>query len=339
VDIQYWIWYNNNMKQRIAYITQGLPASGKSTWAKKFALENPNCIRINNDDIRNKIFERNGNRQWSKIVEREVREKREEYIEQARNAGYDIIVDNTHMNLHTFNEIVKFCENLGFTVEIKDFTDVSVDECIRRDSLRTGHEKVGEKVILDMYNKWQDSLIVQEKRRSERVELPEFVPNDLPICIIVDLDGTLFRMVDRGPYDEHKVYNDEPRTHVLVTIAGLLALAGTGNKKIHVMIFSGRSENCFNETIRCLNDKAGYEPTEIELGNHKPYNSHTTIHMRSADDKRRDSLVKMDMYKKYVEGQYNVLVVFDDRAAVIRDCWKPLGLPVFRCGLIDADEF
>ena len=34
-------------------ITRGLPASGKSTWAKQWVLEDPeHRVRINQDDIR-----------------------------------------------------------------------------------------------------------------------------------------------------------------------------------------------------------------------------------------------------------------------------------------------
>ena len=33
-------------------ICRGIPASGKSTWAKQFINEHPNYIRVNKDDIR-----------------------------------------------------------------------------------------------------------------------------------------------------------------------------------------------------------------------------------------------------------------------------------------------
>jgi len=37
-------------------ICRGIPASGKSTWAKNWVLENPNSrVRFNNDDIRNML--------------------------------------------------------------------------------------------------------------------------------------------------------------------------------------------------------------------------------------------------------------------------------------------
>ena len=308
---------------RKAFITKGLPASGKSTWAVEhsYAASCP-TIRINNDDIRNEIYLKNGNRNWSKTIEKEVRFIREHKILAAFDCDFDIVVDNTHMNKFTLDQIVLFCKNTGYEVEIKDFTDVSVDECVRRDSLRTGNAKVGEAVIRKMY---KESL-----PKEVRPEPPEFSENSLPLCIICDLDGTFFRMVNRGPYDEHLVYNDEPRLHVVMTIKALKFWTNIRNP-INIFFFSGRSMKCYYETVRCINDK-----TPFFIGNDQSYQS---LHMRGIDDVRRDSLVKMDMYNEHIKDKYNVLVVFDDRATVIRDCWKPLGLPVFRCGLIDADDF
>jgi predicted kinase len=43
--------YLNNMTQKLI-MCKGLPASGKSTWAKEYARNNSNFIRINNDDLR-----------------------------------------------------------------------------------------------------------------------------------------------------------------------------------------------------------------------------------------------------------------------------------------------
>jgi len=32
--------------------TRGIPASGKTTWAREYCLKNPNTVRVNRDDIR-----------------------------------------------------------------------------------------------------------------------------------------------------------------------------------------------------------------------------------------------------------------------------------------------
>jgi predicted kinase len=315
-----------------AYITIGLPASGKTTWAKDFVEKNStdsnNIVRVNNDDIRAAIYADSGNYDWSPKVEREVRVIREDLIKERASVRADIVIDNTHLNPKTLEQIKSFCKSEGYVIEIVDFRHVSLEECIRRDSLREGPSKVGEKVIRDMYTKFMSDSLDRN--------VPEWNPNSLPDCIIVDIDGTLAKMKDRGPYEEHKVYQDDVRKHVLFTIASMM----TANPELKVFVFSGRSEACLGETIIWINEKC-----DLVVDNYLNWNFKNDcvpdysveLHMRKVGDKRRDSLVKMDLYNEYVKDKYNTIVVFDDRPQVIRECWKALNLPVFQCGLIDVE--
>lgn len=303
-----------------AYITIGLPASGKTTWAKEFCKTN-NVVRVNNDDIRELIYEKEGHRNWTGEVEKQVRWIREAKIAEAAGHNMSVVVDNTHLNPKTLEQIKDFCVDVGFEVELVDFRHVPLEECIRRDSLREA--KVGEKVIRNMYNQFMKTPVDRD--------LPAWVPNKLPDCIIVDIDGTMAQMKDRGPYDEHKVYQDDVRQHVLFTIISMM----TANPELKVLVFSGRSEKALEPTIRWMNDKCG-----LEVENHQTdFTSDycVDLHMRKEGDRRRDSLVKKELFDLYVKDKYNVIVVFDDRPQVIRECWKELNLPVFQCGLIDVE--
>lgn len=297
-----------------AYITVGLPASGKSTWARNKVRELgiPEFRIVNNDSIRNEIYEERGNREWNKDVENTVRRLREGMITAFSKVEWDIIVDNTHMNRNTLDKTVELCKSLGYEVELVDFTMVPVNECIRRDSLRTGHERVGEEVIRKMWKKYKEGR--------ERRPLPNFKPNKLPECIICDLDGTLFDPKDRNPYDESKVLSDDVRLHVLSTITALTHRYG-----FMVFFFTGRSENCISDTKKALDLTCGFSTLNY------------TLVMRGKEDKRRDSEVKREMYETHIKDKYNVFAVFDDRPQVIRECWQPLNLPVFNCGLIDVE--
>lgn len=311
-----------------AYITVGLPASGKTTWAKEFEYKNSNdnnvIVRINNDDIRNAIYQQSNNRTWTPKVESQVKNIRENLISARADVKADIIIDNTHLNPKTLNQIQEFCKSKGYEIEIVDFKHVSLDECIKRDSLREDFSKVGEKVIRDMHDKFMKTPVDRD--------LPQFVPNNLPSCIIVDIDGTLAKMKDRGPYEENKVYQDDVRNHVLMTVNALKMI----NPNFKIFIFTGRSEKCSTETVKWLEDKCGFHVSNFH-DEEDHFRLNVELHMRKENDRRRDSEVKMGMYNEYVKYKYNVFAVFDDRPQVIRECWKVLNLPVFNCGLIDVE--
>jgi hypothetical protein len=109
----------------------------------------------------------------------------------------------------------------------------------------------------------------------------------------------------------------------------------TANPELKVFVFSGRSESCLTETVRWITDKCDFVVDNYLCNSDSDYS--VELHMRKVGDKRRDSLVKTDLYNEYVKDKYNTIVVFDDRPQVIRECWKALNLPVFQCGLIDVE--
>jgi len=294
------------------YITVGLPGSGKTTWALDYISKNPNTARVNSDTLRYEYMDREKISKWSQAVEEVVRAQRSLAIRTAAFNKKDLVIDDTHMNPKTRRQTMEFCQSLGYAVELVDFQHVSVDECVQRDAQREGRAQVGEKVIRDMYRKFTP--------RPAEGNLPDWQPNDrLTKAVIVDLDGTMAQMTARGPFDEHLVHTDRVRLFVRTTV---WALYDAGFK---VIFMSGRSERCRDLSEQWIEQQCGFQEY--------------MLFMRGADDRRRDSDVKRDLYQQHVEGRYSVMSVFDDRAAVIRECWKPLGLPVFRCGLIDADEF
>ena len=279
---------------------------------------------MNNDEIRNPLYLQQGHRNWSRKLESTVRCRRERMISDLAIAGADVVIDNTHLNPKTMTETISFCEGIGYVVELVDFRHVSLEECLRRDALREGHTQVGEKVILDMFNKFL-------KTPADR-DLPAWVPSNLPDCIIVDIDGTLAKMKDRGPYEETKVYQDDVRKHVLFTILCMM----NSNPELKVFVFSGRSEKALNPTVKWLNDKCG-----LGVVNHKNsdliFDNEIELYMRKEGDRRRDSIIKKELFDLYVKERYNVIVVFDDRPQVIRECWTALNLPIFNCGMIGVE--
>ena len=74
-------------------------------------------------------------------------------------------------------------------------------------------------------------------------------------------------------------------------------------------------DNCREDTLKRL------EINEIPC---------SELLMRKADDVRKDSIVKREMYEEHIKGKYNVKFVFDDRPQVVKT-WRELGLFVFDC--------
>ena len=273
------------MKQVI--LTKGLPASGKTTWATLMVKDHPGQYkRINKDDLRSMLDVG----KWSKANEKFVLQIRDRLILEGLTAGYSLIVDDTNLN-PTHEEHVRQLVKGQAEVVIQDFTDVSVEECIRRDQKRPNY--VGEQVIRQMYNRYL------------RVEPPKIAPiPGLPEAIICDLDGTLALLNGRDPYDASTCINDD----VNPRIQYLLDLAASDGKCI--LLVSGRQDKWRDQT------EAWLERHEI---------LYDELWMRKTDDNRNDTIIKHEIWEAEIKGKYNVSFVLDDRNQVV-DLWRSLGL-------------
>ena len=132
-------------------ITRGIPASGKSTWAKKWVLEDPeHRVRINQDDIRLML-----GKYWVPSREKLVQHIQKEALIEALEWGYDIVIDNTNLNkkmLDFYRALV--IDHGNNAIEYKDFFDTPLSICIERDKNR--NLQVTEKVIRNFYNNYKD---------------------------------------------------------------------------------------------------------------------------------------------------------------------------------------
>lgn len=290
------------MKPRVV-LTKGLPASGKSTWAKQvlagtFPVDYPGpWKRINKDDLRAML----DNSRWSKDNEKHIVAVRNILVDYFTGQGYNVIVDDTNLNPEHIRDITELLKDKA-DIEEKDFTDVPVDECIKRDLARP--TSVGSKVILDMHNRWIKTY-----------QSPPVVDPSLQNAYIIDIDGTLAKMHGRGPYEFDKIGTDVPNEAVVQVV---LNLAQWNN----LIIVSGREEkyrevttDWLNRYIKDIQDNPLWD----------------ILFMRPTDDTRNDAIVKQEIYEREIKGKYNIRGVFDDRPRVIR-MWRSLGLPVFDVG-------
>lgn len=269
-------------------LTKGLPASGKSTWAKKQVAEYPALYkRINKDDLRAMIDDS----EWSKQNERFILRCRNILVENALQEGFNVIVDDTNfapVHEETMKEIAKKYPDVE--VEVKTF-DTPLAECIIRDKNRPN--PVGEKVIRRM---WTQYL---------KPQLRSYQPARIEV-IICDIDGTIAQMDGRSPYDEAKVKTDIP-------VRPIIEILNTFKKQkvsFEVILLSGRHDSCRADTEAWLQEnRVNYDH----------------LFMRKSDDNRPDYIVKKELFQENIENKYNVLFVLDDRNQVV-DLWRSLGL-------------
>ena len=132
-------------------ICRGIPASGKTFWAKQWVLEDPeHRVRINQDDIRLML-----GKYWVPSREELVQHIQKEALIEALDRGYDIVVDNTNLNKKVLNFYRALVIDHGnHAIEYKDFFDTPLSVCVERDKNRD--LQVTDKVIRSFYNNYKD---------------------------------------------------------------------------------------------------------------------------------------------------------------------------------------
>src|SRR4028118_939881 len=133
------------MKRVIVLV--GLPASGKSQFARELLLSEPGkWVRSNKDLLREMAHASH----WSPAHEKFILQLRDTIILMALESGKHVIVDDTNFGPHI--EHIKQLVKGKAIVEVNDsFLQVPVEECIKRDLKRLN--SVGKEVIMKMYNR------------------------------------------------------------------------------------------------------------------------------------------------------------------------------------------
>lgn len=306
-------------------LTVGIPASGKSTWAKAEVAKDPNAwVRINNDEIRAMM---NGS-VWSSDYEKLITETRNYLTREALKRGKNVIIDNVNLNRRHFDDVVKIAKSVNCDAQIfeKPFY-IELEEALARDAKREGKARVGDQVIQKW---WKESGKTQHKFYKARTEIvstktwenpvtegPLYNP-DLPEAIVCDLDGTLALMNGRNPYDASTCDQDLPNHPVIKT---LIAHYLQGRA---VIFCSGREDKYRDPTIKFIE-----QHVREALAQEHRSNFSYQLHMRKSSDTRKDSIIKEEIYQDHIEGKYNILLVLDDRNQVV-EFWRSKGLTCFQ---------
>lgn len=277
-------------------LTVGIPASGKSTWARQQIAAGGYDAIVCRDDIRLMQGLKHGeDENLVTMVERAL-------IEGLILEDKRIIVADTNINMKFRNQLINFCHEHGADVTIKVF-DVGLDQAIMWDAAR-GAATVGAPVIARMYSDLQGQDVKDELLPVQTWEQYEhdWAHPTKKDAVAFDIDGTLARHVNRSPYDESKVGDDEAIEDVVSMVTALC--------QFYFPIFvSGRKDTSRKDTADWIERHTG-----ISL---LPFEDEAELHMRKAGDTRPDWVIKNEIYDELIP-RFNIIMVFDDRDQVVR---------------------
>lgn len=270
------------------YIEQGLPASGKTTHARKL-VDNGNTARINYDDLRASMY----SGKWSPTKEGMVQDAAKAMVRTLLMRGQNVVIDNTNLtqkHIDRWKTIAN--EHIGVTVEVIRH-DTPLLTCIERDGERQA--SVGRPVI---------------ERMSLQAGWTVFDPADR--LVIVDVDGTL---ADSAPaaakFLKPHTHGDENNWKGFLAATEFMAPIHAVTKWVRnlppdykIIICSGRSDSAARTTISWLRRH------DIPFDH---------ILMRRNSDHRPDAQVKQEFLNLLPKQQ--IAFIIDDRNSVC-EMWR-----------------
>ncbi|EQA7786890.1 AAA family ATPase [Acinetobacter baumannii] len=300
-------------------LTIGAPGSGKSTWAQEQAKKSRKGSRIivlNRDDLRSMMF--GGHYKYSRENENIVMDS---VINSLYTALRDkdttkVIIADTNLNLQTrltYESIARdVMKETGFKIEVvEEPFDVDWVELEKRNAVR-GNKAVPKPVLRSMHLNMQKYLGKHYQYVADKSK---------PQAVIFDLDGTLANNDHRDAFAYWKLIDDKPIEFV-VNILKLYEEMG-----YHIICVSGRNAGT-------KEDHHKWEKlTQSWLAKHNiPYNE---LHMRAHDDRRKDDIVKEEIFRTHIAHKYNVECAYDDRDRVV-EMWRRIGV---NCCQVNFGEF
>jgi predicted kinase len=291
-------------------ILRGVPGSGKSTHAMSLVSEG--WTRINRDEIRLTMF----GKYWG-VDEEVVTDVENSMLDSALGSGHNVVLDATNLHNKSLKTKLSIASAHGVGVEYRDFP-VTMQTAIWRDAQRQ-ERTVGEAVIRSFFKRYKINPVSGILPPPPEL-LPVFEPYvrspDAPYkAYIVDTDGTVANHAPhRSPYDTTKYHLDTPIQHVVEVVKAL-------SHDFVIIGLSGRDEEFRAVTTQWWWNQ-GLKFDEFL--------------MRPKGDTRMDAIIKYELFKEWIEPNYDVLGAFDDRPQVIR-MWKSIGVPVLNVG--DGREF
>lgn len=133
-------------------VTVGLPASGKTTWAKEWVADDPkHRARVERDQLR--LMMHDG--LWlGGDTENQVVFAQHAMVRALLRRGISVVVSDTNLAPQVFASWDQMADDERVIFVEKSFREVSLDTCLKRNAKRSGREQVPVSAIVNMYNKY-----------------------------------------------------------------------------------------------------------------------------------------------------------------------------------------
>lgn len=307
-------------------LTIGLPGSGKTTMAERCREADPTTVLVSRDGIRAELFGEFTN--YSQEQESLVTSIAEKAVDKALEEGRHVIVHDMNLRKAYRKRWATYAVKHGADFKYIDLTHIPVEHCITRVQTRydLGGRWVDPEVILNLYKRYlsnkqhietPESLVEALKDTVQGHEPYQWSPG-LPEAIIVDIDGTVANHKGvRDPYDTSRYHLDKPKPEV-IRIVQDNAYRPIPKKIIFV---SGRDEKFKDVTLDWL-----FEHVKVPVEG---------LFMRPEGDTRRDDIIKLELFNRYIRGNYNIAFVLDDRNRVVKG-WRSIKLLTLQ---VDEGDF
>lgn len=169
---------------RILTLFRGSPACGKTTFIKEHNLEQ---YTLSADDIRlmcqSPLMTTEGGYCISPKNDKKVWELLFDMLEQRMTRGEFVVVDATNSKTTEMNRYKSIAETYRYRIICIDMTDLPIEECKRRNSLREpSYKRVPDYVIDNQYSRFETQQIpsgIKVIKPSEFEEIIKFNPIDL----------------------------------------------------------------------------------------------------------------------------------------------------------------
>jgi predicted kinase len=306
-------------------ILSGLPASGKSSYAREWVAEDPTQrLRINYDDLRVEMF--GPNWRFNRKQENEMQEKAKQQVIATLDCGKSVVIDNTNLSNNVRDRWAQLGQSLGAQV-VQHEMAASVAECVRRDKLRLGPARVGRAVIERMaltygFIDWNDYV-------------GDFV--------IVDIDGTVANCDHRLHHVRPAIIHKDECEWKRQDCATCPECGNKPKKNWPAFFANVHLDEPIEPIVRMVKEYFGHFnvlfvtgrdtsigiPTEEWIERHffGCFNYQWHLFMRQGGDSREDTIIKKEILDYLPKDR--IAYVLDDRDRVV-EMYRNEGLTVLQ---------